>query len=114
MRNKKPKASRLSKLRKIIETSSIDILFFIPICIGFLLLIGLLSVSIFVEIQDWFRDLTINTTIFVWGCGGVVIIIKKESPSPSWGNGGMAILQGVIFIISTGGFNILYLVSLFR
>lgn len=107
------------KFREILNSLSylsVTQLVFLPILLGFLLVILWMILGIFFSGKSM-DLLTLNVICFVFGLSGVPIIVKKELPSPWRTKGLKAVFDGLLILLAAWLIPILtlwrFLVNLF-
>ncbi len=87
------------KFLKFINSNSIEMLFFIPASLGFVIAIIGLILSRFFMFQSWIDSVLVFIVGTFWSSSGLFIIIKKESPPPWYSKGSAAILHGITILL---------------
>jgi hypothetical protein len=89
-----------NKIKKILQSFSVTQLAFIPIFLGFLLII---FHTIFKSVYSnpALDILALNVALLVFGCSGIPLIIYKELPSPWHTKGATAVINGALIVLGT-------------
>lgn len=102
----------IQKIFNLIKSSTTQQLILFSL---FLSLISLGLLIVFSKVyyaREGFRFLLLGITFFLWGCSGLVIVIRKESPPPWPATGLAAVIQGLILILSTWSITVLSIIKI--
>ncbi len=105
----------IKKIIAFLRASTTQQLFFYPLLLSFVFIIILAVISFADNSQSFTKTLILNTILFLWGCSGLPLIIRKECVPPWYDKGWFAAtLQGLIMIVPMWGLVVMSFLKLFR
>ncbi len=87
------------RLKKFLNSLTTSQLVFAPFFISFFFIGALFLVKNLNHNQNGGKWLLLNIIFFLWGCSGIPMIIRRESPPPWYSQGWLAVIQGSIIVI---------------